>query len=82
MGNLVRSSQSPYTSHQFVHVPACTAGTLQRQIERAERRGRVFNTAASYSGGPGSNLGTETGYHKGGFRGFALPLQANAGIAN
>jgi hypothetical protein len=27
-----------------------------------ERRGRVVNTPASYSGGPGFNIGPETGY--------------------
>jgi hypothetical protein len=32
-----------------------------------ERRGRVVNTPASYSGGSGFNLGLETGYHDRGF---------------
>jgi hypothetical protein len=34
-----------------------------------ERRGRVVNTPASYSGGPGSNIGLETDYPET-FRGF------------
>jgi hypothetical protein len=32
-----------------------------------ERRGRVVNIPASYSGGPGSNLDPETGYPDWGF---------------
>jgi hypothetical protein len=36
-------------------------GMNNRRVE-SKRRGRVVNTAASYSGGRCSNLGPETGY--------------------
>jgi hypothetical protein len=37
------------------------------------------SSSASYTRGPGLNLGSETGYPKG-FLGFPQSLQANAGI--
>jgi hypothetical protein len=48
------------------HKPVSNS-TLTRSTER---RGRVVNTPASYSGGSGFNLGLETGYHERGFSWF------------
>jgi hypothetical protein len=45
-----------------------------------ERYGWVINTPASYSGGPGSNLGPKTGFPDWRFRGFPQSLQGNTGI--
>jgi hypothetical protein len=45
-----------------------------------KHRGQVVNTPASFSGGPGLQLGPETGYPDWGFIGFPQSLQANARI--
>jgi hypothetical protein len=39
----------------------------QERDKEAERRGWAVNTLVLYSGGPGSNLGPETGYTDWGF---------------
>jgi hypothetical protein len=42
----------------------------------------VVNTSASYSGGPDSNFGPETGYPDWGFLGFPQFLQENDEIVD
>jgi hypothetical protein len=61
MGMDTRMDLMALWAHNFLwHRPKRKEGSLRAVA--IERRGRVVRTPASYSGGPGLNLGLEIGY--------------------